>query len=94
MATWAATAIPIPSGRGTILLPRSPSRGNSTSPGCHRQYGHARTYASAYDEGELGAWAGRVRDMQTQGRDAHVYFDSTAAGAALHNALRLKEMLS
>jgi F0F1-type ATP synthase epsilon subunit len=35
-------------------------------------------------EGELGNWAERVRDLQAQGRDAHVYFDNTAAGAALH----------
>ena len=60
-----------------------------------RLHGHARTYAyaSAYDEGELGAWAGRVMDAQAQGRDAHVYFDNTAAGAALHNARRFRELL-
>jgi uncharacterized protein YecE (DUF72 family) len=58
-----------------------------------RLHGHARTYASAYSDGDLGDWAERVRDMQAQGRDAHVYFDNTASGAALHNALRLKEML-
>ena len=58
-----------------------------------RLHGHAHTYASAYGEDELGDWAERVKDMQAQGRDAHVYFDNTASGAALRNAVRLKEML-
>lgn len=59
-----------------------------------RLHGRIRTYASAYGEDELGGWAGWVREMQAQGRDVHVYFDNTAAGAALRNALRLKEMLA
>ncbi|HUW51288.1 MAG TPA: DUF72 domain-containing protein [Sulfuricella sp.] len=58
-----------------------------------RLHGHARTYASAYGDGELGDWAGRIRVWLAEGRNVHVYFDNTAAGAALHNALRLKEML-
>ncbi len=58
-----------------------------------RLHGHARTYASAYSEGELDDWAERVRVLQAQGRDAFIYFDNTAAGAALHNAQRLKELL-
>ncbi|MGE5027776.1 MAG: hypothetical protein ACM3JK_04815 [Betaproteobacteria bacterium] len=32
-------------------------------------------------------------DLRAQGRDVHAYFDNTASGAALRNALRLKEML-
>lgn len=58
-----------------------------------RLHGHTHTYASAYTEGELGAWAERLRDGMQQGRDVHVYFDNTAAGAALDNALRMKELL-
>lgn len=59
-----------------------------------RLHGRVRTYASAYGEGELNDWAGRAREMRAQGRDVHVYFDNTAAGAALRNALRLREMLA
>lgn len=58
-----------------------------------RLHGHACTYVSLYDEDELAGWAGRVRAWLTESRDVHVYFDNTAAGAALHNAQRLKEML-
>lgn len=58
-----------------------------------RLHGHARTYASAYDDGELGAWAGRIRGWLAERRDVHAYFDNTAAGAAPDNALRLREML-
>ncbi len=58
-----------------------------------RLHGHADTYASSYAEGELAGWAGRVRDWQAQGSEVHVYFDNTASGAALGNALRLKALL-
>ncbi|MDD5330161.1 MAG: DUF72 domain-containing protein [Sulfuricella sp.] len=59
-----------------------------------RLHGHGDTYASVYGEGELAAWAGRVREWQAQGRDVHVYFDNTASGAALDNALRFKALLA
>jgi uncharacterized protein YecE (DUF72 family) len=59
-----------------------------------RLHGHTDTYASAYDQGELKHWAGRVRAWQAEGRGVHVYFDNTVSGAALENALQLKEMLA
>ncbi|MBU1690745.1 MAG: DUF72 domain-containing protein [Gammaproteobacteria bacterium] len=58
-----------------------------------RLHGHVRTYASVYSDGELGDWVERVRGLQAQGRDAYIYFDNTAAGAALKNARRMKEIL-
>lgn len=58
-----------------------------------RLHGHDYTYASNYSEPELAAWAERVRAWLAGGCNAHVYFDNTAGGAALRNALRLKEML-
>lgn len=57
-----------------------------------RLHGHTRTYASNYGEDELAAWAGRMRSWLGEGRDVHVYFDNTASGAALDNALRLREL--
>lgn len=58
-----------------------------------RLHGHIHTYSSAYGETELAAWAERVRGWLGEGRSVHVYFDNTAAGAALDNARRLREML-
>ncbi len=58
-----------------------------------RLHGHALTYASAYREGELRAWAARVRRWLREGRDVHVYFDNDALGHAPRNALRLLALL-
>jgi uncharacterized protein YecE (DUF72 family) len=54
-----------------------------------RLHGHTATYASAYPEGELRGWAGRVRRWLGEGRDVHVYFDNDALGHAPRDALRL-----
>jgi uncharacterized protein YecE (DUF72 family) len=58
-----------------------------------RLHGHAVTYASAYAESELRAWARKVRRWLSEGRDVHVYFDNDAWGHAPRDALRLIELL-
>jgi len=54
-----------------------------------RLHGHEVTYASAYSEIELRAWARKVRRWTGEGRDVHVYFDNDAFGHAPRNAQRL-----
>lgn len=58
-----------------------------------RLHGHVQTYASVYSTEELAIWAARMRHWREQGRDVHLYFDNTAGGAALRNALHLKTLL-
>ena len=58
-----------------------------------RLHGHAATYASAYAESELRAWARRIRRWLREGRDVHVYFDNDARGHAPRDALRLMALL-
>jgi len=58
-----------------------------------RLHGRPRTYASAYGEGALRAWARKARRWLREGRDVHAYFDNDARGAAPRNALRLIELL-
>jgi uncharacterized protein YecE (DUF72 family) len=58
-----------------------------------RLHGHAVTYASAYAESELRAWARKARRWLREGRDVHVYFDNDAWGHAPRDALRLLAML-
>jgi uncharacterized protein YecE (DUF72 family) len=58
-----------------------------------RLHGHTMTYASAYSEGELRAWAQRAQGWLREGRDVHVYFDNDAFGRAPRDALRLIELL-
>ena len=54
-----------------------------------RLHGHAVTYASGYDTGQLKGWAEKIRRWRKQGRDVHVYFDNDAFGAAPRDAQRL-----
>jgi uncharacterized protein YecE (DUF72 family) len=56
-----------------------------------RLHGSRKLYASEYTEGELRAWAHRIRSWE---RDAYVYFDNDFMGYAPKNALRLRELLS
>jgi uncharacterized protein YecE (DUF72 family) len=58
-----------------------------------RLHGHEATYASAYPESELRAWARKIRRWQREGRDVHVYFDNDAWGHAPRNAQRLLALL-
>lgn len=52
-----------------------------------RLHGGVRTYHSAYSKATLARWSERVRQWLAEGREVHVYFDNTAAGHALRNAV-------
>lgn len=58
-----------------------------------RLHGHTRTYCSRYAPRSLERWAGKVQRWLAEGRDAHVYFDNTGAGAAPRDALALLALL-
>jgi uncharacterized protein YecE (DUF72 family) len=58
-----------------------------------RLHGHRATYASAYSEAELRAWARRIRRWLHEQRAVHVYFDNDAFGHAPLNASRLSALL-
>lgn len=59
-----------------------------------RLHGHTRTYVSAYSTGALRQWAARIHDWLAGGREVHVYFDNTDAGAAVRDAGRLRQLLA
>ena len=54
-----------------------------------RLHGHTELYASGYTDGELDAWADKVRGWAGDGLDVHVYFDNDARGRAPHDAVAL-----
>ncbi len=58
-----------------------------------RLHGSRETYASAYGARSLGFWARRIRAWLADGRDVHVYFDNTASGHAVSDALTLRRLL-
>lgn len=58
-----------------------------------RLHGSPRVYWSAYDEAALVAWAARIRSAAPHAAERWVIFDNTAAGHALHNALRMRRLL-
>jgi uncharacterized protein YecE (DUF72 family) len=58
-----------------------------------RLHGHRATYASAYGPRGLAPWARRIRAWLAEGHDVHVYFDNTALGHAVTDALALRRML-
>jgi uncharacterized protein YecE (DUF72 family) len=55
-----------------------------------RGHGPGGDYSGAYSDGELKAWAGRIRAWTQEGRDAWVYFDNDVEAAAPKDAARLK----
>ena len=57
-----------------------------------RLHGGVRTYASAYAPATLRRWASRVGEWAREGREVHVYFDNTARGNAVRNALALARL--
>jgi uncharacterized protein YecE (DUF72 family) len=59
-----------------------------------RLHGAEVTYVSSYSENELASWAERIRTWHREGRTVHLYFDNTAGGAAVENALTLLSLLS
>ncbi len=58
-----------------------------------RLHGHTRKYASSYSPRSLDHWTDKIEGWQNEGRDAYVFFDNTAEGAAPYDALKLKERL-
>ncbi|WP_018292164.1 DUF72 domain-containing protein [Verrucomicrobium sp. 3C] len=58
-----------------------------------RLHGAEVTYVSSYSENELASWAERIRTWQGEARTVHLYFDNTAGGAAVENALTLLALL-
>jgi uncharacterized protein YecE (DUF72 family) len=59
-----------------------------------RLHGGARTYRSAYAAASLRRWARRICRWTAARRQVHVYFDNTADGYAVSNALRLASLLA
>jgi uncharacterized protein YecE (DUF72 family) len=54
-----------------------------------RLHGSQKLYASLYTEEELRNWAGKIKDWSCE---TWVFFDNDAAGHAVRNALRLREI--
>jgi uncharacterized protein YecE (DUF72 family) len=59
-----------------------------------RRHGTADRYRGAYTDPMLRADAARIRDWLEDGLDVYVYFNNDGGGAAVRNALRLREMLT
>ncbi len=59
-----------------------------------RLHGNRDTYQSAYTREELQDWAQSICTWVDEGREVHVYFDNTEAGAAVDNAFELCSLLS
>jgi uncharacterized protein YecE (DUF72 family) len=59
----------------------------------YRLHGSPRTYYSSYDEDFLAKTAQDLRTVTQRGGQAWCIFDNTASGAALGNALRLRDLL-
>lgn len=58
-----------------------------------RFHGSQRAYEGSYSDAELRPWAGRIREFAGRGLPTYVYFNNDAHGHAVHNALRLREMV-
>ncbi len=57
-----------------------------------RLHGGTRTYASAYSAVALRRWSERIRRWLAERREVHVYFDNTASGHAVRNAIALARL--
>jgi uncharacterized protein YecE (DUF72 family) len=51
-------------------------------------------YAGSYSEHDLRWWAEQLREWLDQGRDAWVFFNNDAAGNAVRNGQRLRQLLA
>lgn len=58
-----------------------------------RLHGHEILYGSNYTEKQLQEWAKKIRKWNKKGMNVYIYFDNDANAYAVHNALRLKEIL-
>ncbi len=57
-----------------------------------RFHGPGAMFSSSYTDGQLRGWAERIRRWLREGRDVYAYFNNDAAGCAVRNALRLREL--
>ncbi len=57
-----------------------------------RLHGGVRTYDSAYPSAMLRRWADRIEKWLAERRAVHVYFDNTASGHAVSNAMTLAKL--
>lgn len=55
---------------------------------------HEHLYGGSYSDADLGWWADRLREWDTQGRDVLVYFNNDGEGNAIRNARALRSMLA
>lgn len=54
---------------------------------------HDHLYAGSYSDADLGWWADRVREWESDGARVWAYFNNDGGGNAVRNAQRLKELL-
>lgn len=59
-----------------------------------RFHGPARRYEGSYSDKELGTWAERIGGYLRQGLPTYVYFNNDAQAYAVHNAMRLRELVT
>lgn len=59
-----------------------------------RFHGYERLYAGSYPGSVLEAWARRLRELESPGRDVYAYFNNDTAAAATEDASALKRFLS
>ena len=58
-----------------------------------RRHGPSGRYAGGYSDEQLAADASQIGRWLAEGRDVYVYFNNDIEGYAVHNALRLHELL-
>lgn len=59
-----------------------------------RFHGPGRMCDSSYDDGQLDAWARRIRRWRSRGLECHAYFNNDVHGYAVDDAVRLKARLA
>jgi len=59
-----------------------------------RLHGPAGAYQGSYGDEALAAWAGRIRQWQSEGREVFFFFDNDQAGYAATDALRLNALIA
>ncbi len=58
-----------------------------------RFHGSDEKYGGRYSDRQLAGWAGRLRALPDDVREAYVYFNNDAFGYAIENANALRGML-
>jgi uncharacterized protein YecE (DUF72 family) len=58
-----------------------------------RRHGTSRRYGGSYPDARLKSDAAEIRAWLADGRDVYVYFNNDGGGAAVRNALRLRQLL-